>query len=126
MFWVFMLIIDLLLPLSMLGFGILFTKHPPEEVNDFFGYRTNRSTKNRDTWMFAHKYCGKLWSLFGLIMLPITILAMVLIVGKSNDYNKIGMVGGIICLIQIIPMICSIFFVESALKKNFDNKGNRR
>ena len=30
-----------------------------EDVNFVFGYRTSMSMKNKDTWEFAHKYCGK-------------------------------------------------------------------
>ena len=52
---------DLLIPLTMAGFGKLFTtKIPP--INAAFGYRSMMSMKNRDTWEFAHKYCGRLFA----------------------------------------------------------------
>ena len=58
-FWIFMLIMDLLLPFAMIGFGRYFMKKAPKEINSVFGYRTSMSMKNKDTWEFAHKYCGK-------------------------------------------------------------------
>ena len=58
-FWIFMLIMDLLLPFTMIGFGRYFMKKAPKEINSVFGYRTSMSMKNKDTWEFAHKYCGK-------------------------------------------------------------------
>ena len=64
-FWIFMLIMDLLLPFTMIGFGRYFMKKAPKEINSVFGYRTSMSMKNKDTWEFAHKYCGKvvcLWN----------------------------------------------------------------
>ena len=59
-FWIFMLLMDLLLPLMMAGFGKLFMTKSPQNINVAFGYRTTMSMKNKDTWEFAHKYCGKL------------------------------------------------------------------
>lgn len=81
-FWVFMLIMDLLIPVSMIGFGRIFMKKAPNEINETFGYRTAMSLKNKDTWEFAHKYCGKIWYIFGLVMLPITVIFMSFLIGK--------------------------------------------
>ena len=59
-FWIFMLIMDLLLPFTMIGFGRYFMKKAPKEINSVFGYRTSMSMKNKDTWEFAHKYCEEI------------------------------------------------------------------
>ena len=59
-FWIFMLIMVLLIPLMMIGFGRLFLKKAPGTINAAFGYRTSMSMKNKDTWEFAHRYCGRL------------------------------------------------------------------
>ena len=37
-FWIFMLIMDLLLPFTMIGFGRYFMKNAPKEINSVFGY----------------------------------------------------------------------------------------
>ena len=37
-FWIFMLIMDLLLPFAMIGFGRYFMKKAPKEINSVFGY----------------------------------------------------------------------------------------
>ena len=63
-FWIFMLIMDLLIPFTMIGFGKMFLKKAPDQINYVFGYRTSMSMKNQDTWVFAHYYCGKIWSGF--------------------------------------------------------------
>ena len=116
-FWLFMFMMDLLIPFTMIGFGRWFIKKPPVEINAVFGYRTPMSMKNKNTWEFAHKYCGKIWYFCGFVMLPITVVVMLLIIGKSVDY--IGAAGGILCGVQAIPFIGSIFLTEIALKKNF-------
>ncbi len=123
-FWIFMMIMDLLLPITMLGFGRYFMKKAPNEINAVFGYRTSMSMKNKDTWEFAHKHFGKIWYICGLVMLPITVMFMLLVIEKNEDC--VGTVGGILCGVQMIPLIGSIFSTETALKKNFDKHGKRR
>ena len=123
-FWLFMLTMDLLIPFTMIGFGKYFLKKVPKEINMIFGYRTAMSMKNKETWEFAHKYCGKIWYVCGWIMLPVTVVFLLLTIGKSEDY--VGTVGGVICIVQLIPLIGSIFPTEIALKKNFDKNGKRR
>ena len=109
-FWIFMLIMDLLLPFTMIGFGRYFMKKAPKEINSVFGYRTSMSMKNKDTWEFAHKYCGKVWYVCGMVMLPITVIFMLLVIGKNEDC--VGSIGGIICGVQLIPLIGSIISTE--------------
>ena len=46
-FWIFMLIMDLLLPFTMIGSGRYFMKKAPKEINSVFGYRTSMSMKNK-------------------------------------------------------------------------------
>lgn len=123
-FWIFMLASDLMIPFTMIGFGRYFLKTAPEEINSLFGYRTTMSMKNKDTWIFAHKYCGRLWYTGGLIMLPISIVVMLPVIGKTED--TIGTIGGILCVVQMIFLIGSIFPTEKALKSTFDKNGNRR
>lgn len=123
-FWIFMTVKDVLNPLTMIGFGKYFIKRAPKEINDFFGYRTSRSMKNKDTWEFAHHHCGKLWSTLGGIMFFPSVIAMLFVIGK--DTNVIGTMGGLISGIQLLFLIGSIFPTERALKNNFDEYGRRK
>ena len=68
-FWVFMLIMVLLIPITMIVFGRLFSNKAPKDINYTFGYRTKRSMMNMETWKFAHEYIGKLWLICGLTLL---------------------------------------------------------
>ena len=122
-FWIFMLIMNLLIPVMMIGFGKYFMKSAPGSINIVFGYRTSMSMKNQDTWKFAHEYCGKLWYKWGMIMLILTIIVMLFLLGKSVD--TIGYWGGVVCMIQLVPLIGAIFPTESALRRTFDKNGNR-
>ena len=123
-FWFFMLVCNLLLPVCMSGFGRYFRNKAPGQINMLFGYRTSRSTKNRDTWEFAHHYFGRLWYRLGLIMLPVTVAAMMPVFGKNIDF--VGFYGSIVSLVQIVVMLVPIWFTESALKRTFAEDGKRR
>ncbi|WP_418714849.1 SdpI family protein [Blautia hydrogenotrophica] len=123
-FWIYMLLMNLLITFTLIGFGKYFMKKAPKEINGVFGYRTSMSMKNKDTWEFAHKYCGKIWYLCGLISLPITVIPMLLVVEKNVDV--VGTVGAIITGVQLVFLIGSIFPTEIALRKNFDKNGERR
>ncbi|HCW04206.1 MAG TPA: hypothetical protein DGK91_06570 [Clostridium sp.] len=123
-FWIFMFIMNLLIPLTMIGFGSYFYKKASKEINHVFGYRTRLSMKNRDTWEFAHHYCGKLWRKIGWIMLPISAIAMVFVFGKEID--TVGLYGGVLNGIQVSILLVSIFPTEIALRRRFDKKGRRK
>lgn len=117
-FWVFMLAMDLLVPGIMMLFGWVFLKHPPQDINSLYGYRTTRSMKNQESWDFAQKHCGSLWLRIGIAMFPLTVLAMLFFMGK--DTNTVGTWGVIILFLQMIPMVGSIIPVEIALKRKFN------
>ena len=123
-FWIFMLAMGLLFPVVMILFGTMFMKSAPKKINYIFGYRTDMSMKNRDTWEFAHKYIGKLWFRFGLLLIPITVIPMLFVIGKTE--NIVGTVGLIVGFINTIVLIVPIFFTEKALNKAFDKDGKRK
>ena len=123
-FWIFMLFMDLLIPLTMIGFGKIFLNKMPKNINAAFGYRTTMSMKNKDTWEFAHKYCGKIWYLCGWVMLPLSVIPLLFVLNRSID--TIANVGLIISVIQLVPLVGSIFPTEVALRKTFDKNGFRR
>lgn len=123
-FWVFMFLMAILIPLTMIGFGSFFYKKAPSKINAVFGYRTERSMKNQDTWQFAHTFFGRLSKKLGWIMLLVAVIVMLLLIGQSID--TIGRFGGVMCIIQTLIMIASIFPTERALKQTFNEKGKRR
>ena len=123
-FWIFMLAMNLLFPLIMLVMGKYFMKKSPKEINYIFGYRTNMSMKNKDTWDFAHKYFGKRWFRLGWLLIPISVIPMLFVIGKGEDI--IGTVGMVVMVIDLILLIAPIFPTERALKKIFDKDGNKR
>lgn len=123
-FWLYCTAMCLLIPAVMLYFGWRFQKHPPKRINSLYGYRTARSMKNQQTWDFAHQVCGKLWFRVGLILLPVSLAPMLFLRGRS--VGEIGMGCVPVVAIQVVVLLGSIFPVERALKRNFDQFGRKR
>ena len=122
--WGWMLACDLLIPCLMIGFGWMFWKYPPKTINGVYGYRTRRSMKNAETWEFAHRYCGKIWLVTGLCLLPVAAAVQLRVIGKEEDV--IRAVGLAVCLLELIPLTLPILPTELALKRTFDDDGHRR
>ena len=49
----------IIIPPVMTVSGAFFMEDAPSEINMIYGYRTEMSMKNKDTWKFAHKFCGR-------------------------------------------------------------------
>ena len=111
-FWCMMMLFTLMIPAVMIGFGRSFFKKPPRDINATFGYRTTMSMKNQETWQLAHRGCGRYWFICGLILLPLSVLPMLFVINRGTE--TIGMTGGIIVFVQIVPMLCVIIPTEHA------------
>ena len=123
-FWWFMFFSDLLIPALMAGSGRMMYRHPPKSINGLVGYRTARSMKNPDTWKFAQDYCGRLWWKIGWRMAVPSVLIHLPLYGRSEEL--VGVVGGILCMVQCAVLIGCIFPTERALKRNFTEDGGRK
>ena len=123
-FWFYMLAMNLLVPLCMVGFGWKFSHNPPENINKRFGYRSSMSMLNRDTWAFAHRFCGRLWFWLGLLLLLCSGLFMFFMLGA--DEQSLGRASAILCLCQLIPMAAVIIPTEIALRRTFHPSGRRK
>ena len=123
--WVFMLVMNLLIPALMIGLGLMFLKKPPQKVNGWYGYRTSRSMKNQDTWDFAQRYTGTVWWKWGWIMLPPVVVAQALTL-LCPDMESMCLWSLVPTTAETVVLVATIFPVERALKRNFDKDGNRR
>ena len=123
-FYIYMLLMSLLIPVIMLVFGWVFRCQAPKKINVWYGYRTARSMKNEDTWVFAHQHIGRTWMIVGSVMLVISVIPMIAVYGKDAD--TVSVVSLVLTLIQLIPLIVSLIPTEQALKNTFDENGIRK
>lgn len=123
-FWIFMTVMALVIPLTMLLIGRAYEKAAPKRINALSGYRTAMSMKNRDTWEFAHKHFGRICKRWGWWMLPASAAAMLCCFGGTEE--EVGLMGGLVCLAQAAAMCVPIIMTEKELKKTFDKYGIRK
>ena len=121
-FWIYMFIMDLLIPIVMILFGRAFLKKAPKEIQYVFGYRTSRSMINRNTWEFAHRHLGKMWIICGSALIPIVAGIMLCFIGA--DTKTVGYVGAALLVFPLLLIILSVILTERALKNAFDKNGN--
>ncbi len=113
--YTFLFIMTMMMPILMILIGLLWKKHPPKQINSFYGYRTARSMQSQEAWDFAHAYHAKTWMFWGISLLIFSLAAMILIYRKENyeiyDLVIVGM--------QMVVMLVSIVPTELALKKKY-------
>lgn len=123
-FWLFMLLFVLMCPGTMVFFGRMFSRKPPDRINALFGYRSTMSMKNTATWTLAHQVCGRFWYRCGVVLLPVSAAAMLFVLRKSTE--TVGTTGMVIVGVQMIPMVGVIVPTEWALRRTFDRNGLRK
>ena len=123
-FWIFMTCCTLLIPVIMVCTGAALRRGKFSTINPVSGYRTRRSMQNQQTWDYAQRECGRLWQRWGWGELIATVVLMLLFLGEKTE--SVGIFGGILCLLQIVPLLVSIFVVEKKLQAAFDENGVRR
>lgn len=121
---IFFAIALMLMPATMIGFGLLWRKNPPGKINMAYGYRTTWSMKSQETWDFAHKYAAKIWLNTGIPLAVISIA--LLLVFRNADKDKLGQVVTIINAVQVIGLLLPIAPTEIALRNRFDKNGRRK
>ena len=112
-------IVALIIPITMIALGLYFKRSAPKNINYFFGYRTKRSMRNRETWAFAHEYCGRLWVRVGIGMSAATAVIIVFV-------HSFSAFGAVLMLAQLTVMIATVPITERALDRTFDEYGRRK
>ncbi len=120
-FWIYMLVMDLLIPTVMAVFGIIFMKKAPKRINYLLGYRTQRSMKNKATWELAHRCCGKILLICGAVLIPVA--AGIMLCFINADTKTVGFVGVAVLTLPLLSIILSVILTERALKRSFDDNG---
>ena len=113
-----------IVPAVMIIAGAIMLHKAPQKMNPFFGYRTSMSMKSQETWKFAHALCGKLWVVIGCVLLPLSALPLPFIWGSQPA--EIEKIGGVVTIVQVAVLLCSVAYVEYSLRKNFDKHGDRK
>lgn len=121
--WKILYLTTIVIPGIMVYFGQRYIKNPPKHINKNEGYRTKKSMLSKETWDFANWYCGKLWLQYGLALFVFALVIFIAVFNKDNDTQGRSLI--LVTAIQLFTFGATFYFVESALKKYFDNRGKR-
>lgn len=115
---------DLLHPAAPRHYGLRRGCPAPREIQyhqSRFGLPHPPFHANQQTWDYAQRECGRLWVRWGVLMLLPTAVLMLLLLGK--EIPTVGTVGGIVTVLQMLPLFLSIVIVEKKLREKFDENG---
>lgn len=108
---------SLIFGLVTLGFGLIPKIVRPRKINSWYGYRTEISMKNQDTWDEGNRYSTNQYIIAGIILL---------ILGKVG-HIFLNHKGYLVPLIAFIPVLYfTVFQTNNHLNKVFDSNGMRR
>ena len=111
-----MCMVDFLIPVLMLAFGLVFWRCPSREVDKWYGYRTRRAVKSPEAYVYAQTRMGKIWSSCSIPLAGLT-LAAVLFWKDSGSFEDV--VSLLILAIQLAVMLLGMIPVECSLKRKF-------
>jgi uncharacterized membrane protein len=117
--WILSFLSAQVIPVTVLAAGYYYKNRVPKTMKT--GYRTARSTRSRESWVFAHRMLGRLWRPLGWVLLTVSFFGMfaVLIINK----DALEKATSVLAIAQTVVMVGSLIPVERALKQNFDENG---
>ena len=117
--WIVSFLTAQIIPVTFLAFGYYYKNHVPKTMKS--GYRTRRSTRSRETWVYAHRLLGRLFRPLGWITLPLSFFGMFAVL--IHNEPALETASGVFCLVQAAALLGVLIAVERALRKNFDETG---
>lgn len=92
--------------------GFILLKKPPKKINHLYGYRTNRSMRDQQSWDFAQIYSGKKLLQYGFLLALSSLSAFFFHPDETSGvFIGLGL--------MIIAMLLMFLDVERALKNKF-------
>ena len=101
----------------LLFLSLVFTAFPPKKINNFYGYRTQKSMLNEDIWGFSNKKFTTALIKYAAIGLLAAIVLASLGSGKINWQPMV---------IMLFSLGAAILKTEQEIKKTFNEEGKRK
>jgi uncharacterized membrane protein len=109
----------------MLLNGIIQKTFPPKNINGWYGYRTNASMQNQQTWNEGNNYSTKLLFKTGYLFLLIGITLSLLLYLSGANKKVVNITQAVSTLTSALAMaIIVLYYTEKHLKKMFGAKQN--
>ena len=118
-------VVDMLLPLTMLGLGLMIWLTKPG-YGDAFGYRTTWSLKSKETWARAQGLFGRLCTVTYAVISFISLICGVIPIVVGFDKYTTGIIACFLSLVQFVSVFVIIGVTDGIVSREFDKEGNRK
>ncbi|MFT5723958.1 MAG: putative membrane protein [Bacteroidia bacterium] len=91
--------------------ALILQKYPPQNINNFYGYRTKSSRKDQGTWDFAQTFSAKVTQKLGLILMVLSLVGLIV---QMNNIIEVFISLGLIA----VSVIVLLYSIERAIKRS--------
>lgn len=116
---------NMLLPLTMLGLGLMIWLTKPG-YGDAFGYRTTWSLKSKETWERAQGLFGGICTKVYAVLSVLTLISGVMPIIVNADEIALVIFVNAVNLVNFIALFVIIGVTDGIVKREFDKDGNRK
>lgn len=113
-------VVNMLLPLTMLGLGLMIWLTKPG-YGDALGYRTTWSLKSKETWERAQGLFGRLCTITYAVISFISLIAGLVPIIWRLDISVI--IACVLNLVQFFSVFVVIGVTDGIVKREFDKDG---
>ncbi len=116
---------NMLLPLTMLGLGLMIWLTKPG-YGDAFGYRTTWSLKSKETWERAQGLFGGICTKVYAMLSVLTLISGVMPIIVNADEIALVIFVNAVNLVNFIALFVIIGVTDGIVKREFDKDGKRK
>lgn len=116
-------VVNMLLPLTMLGLGLMIWLTKPG-YGDMFGYRTTWSLKSKETWERAQGLFGKICTITYAVISFISLIAGIVPIIWKSDIS--GIIVCALYLVQFFSVFVVIGVTDGIVSREFNKDGTRK
>lgn len=103
--------------------GSIQYRYPPKNINNWYGYRTDTSKRNQETWDEAQRYSALYMIKIGLYSIVIGLLiSAILIFSRLPDSTRAAITIMFVIAGGMAPALLMIVNTEKHLTKKFGDK----
>lgn len=109
-------IVDLIIPITMILLGSLYSRKAKSKISDISGFRTINSMASKESWKYSHKLASKILKIFGILLVIYVIVVKLL---SNMDPENLSFINvGISLLVYILISVYINIKTKEFNKKN--------
>ena len=112
-------IVQIIISVFVLFIGLVLKYYPPKAINGLYGFRTELSMKNLNTWNKGNEIAANLFIKGSMVLIFIKLIQIIFI-------PNLAVFNTIIFLVALVTtLILSAVLTQIKLKKIFNSDGNK-